>query len=132
MAATNEGGVDKPFSMGREVGVPDRRTFIRPPPMRAVMSAPPVPAEAQPFLQYLPTLADWIRKDRRPTRMELSLLRMFAPTAFRTIQSMTYDQIVTTASPFEADPTLGAYVKLLKSAQGRAWMTAVLADVQSM
>ena len=96
------------------------------------MTTPPVPPEALPFLQYLPILADWIRKDRRPTRMELSLLRMFAPAAFRTLQTLSYEQIVEMTTPYEADPALGEYVSLVRSDRGRAWMTAVLADVRSM
>ena len=96
------------------------------------MTTPPVLPEAQPFLQYLPILADWIRKDRRPTRMELSLLRMFAPAAFRTLQALSYGQIVEMTTPYEADPALGEYVKLVRSEQGRAWMMAVLVDVKAM
>ena len=96
------------------------------------MTAQAIPPDAQPFLQYLPMLADWIRKDRRPTRMELSLLRMFAPDAYRTVQALTYEQIVEMATPFEADASLGEYVRLVKSEQGRAWMTAVLADLRTM
>lgn len=96
------------------------------------MTGPPVPPEAQRFLQYLPMLADWIRKNRLPTPGELSLLRMFAPDAFRTVKALTYEQIVAMTSPFEEDPALGEYVKLIKSEQGHAWMTAVLSEVQKM
>ena len=96
------------------------------------MATPPVPPEAAPFLQYLPTLAEWIRTGRRPTRMELSLLRRFAPDAFRSVSALTYEEIVTLATPFEADPELGPYVRLVKSEQGRAWFAAVLADVKAM
>ncbi len=84
------------------------------------------------FLQYLPTLGDWIRRGRRPTRGELSLLRMFAPAAYRTVKSLTYDEIVAMATPYEADPNLGEYVKLVKSPQGRDWLNAVLADLRTM
>ena len=100
--------------------------------MRRGMSTPPVPPQAQPFLKYLPTFADWIRTNRRPTRLELSLLRRFAPDAFRTVQVLTYEEIVALAAPYETDPELGAYVRLVKSEQGRAWMTAVLDDVKAM
>lgn len=96
------------------------------------MSSPPVPPEARPFLQYLPTIAEWIRENRRPTRGELSLLRMFAPDAFRSLKGLTYEDVVALASPFETDPQLGQYVRLVKSDQGRAWLTSVLADVQRM
>ena len=96
------------------------------------MSPPAVPPEAQPFLRYLPTIAEWIRQNRRPTRGELSLLRMFAPDAFRSLKALSYEEIVRLADPFESDPQLGAYVKLVKSDQGRAWLTAVLADVRKM
>jgi len=96
------------------------------------MSTPPVPPQAQPFLQYLPTLADWIRRDRKPTRGELSLLRMFAPDAFRSLKSLTYEEIVALAIPFETDPELGAYVRLVKSDEGRSWLTSVLEDVKKM
>ena len=91
-----------------------------------------VPPQAQPFLQYLPTLADWIRRDRVPTRGELSLIRMFAPDAFRSLQSLTYEELLAIASPYEADAELGAYVRLVKSDQGRAWVTKVLDVVRTM
>ena len=96
------------------------------------MPTPPVPPNAQPFLQYLPAFADWIRTGRRPTRMELSMLRTFAPAAFRTVRALTYEEILVLAAPYERDPELGIYVRLIKSDEGRAWMTAVLADVKAM
>ena len=96
------------------------------------MSTPPVPPQAQPFLQYLPTLADWIRRDRKPTRGELTFLRMFVPDAFRSLKALTYEEIVALATPFETDPELGAYVRLVKSDEGRLWLTSVLEDVKKM
>ena len=96
------------------------------------MASPPIPPEAQPFLQYLPAVAGYIRANRRPSRGELSLLRMFAPGAFQTLRSLTYEEIVAQASPYEADPQFADYVRLVKSDQGRAWITAVLADVRTM
>ncbi len=96
------------------------------------MPSSTVPPEAQPFLQYMPMIADWIRKDRRPSRSELSLLRMFAPDAFRSLKVMTYDEIVALATPYETDPEYGEYVRLVKSEQGRRWVTAVLADIRAM
>ena len=123
VAALNVGGRDKPFFVRILKSVAD---------VRASMTKPPVPPEAQPFLQYLPTLADWIRTGRRPTRGELSLLRTFAPGAFNTVKALTYEEIVALASPYETDPDLGVYVRLVKSEEGRAWMTAVLADVKAM
>jgi len=96
------------------------------------MVTPPVPPEAQSFLQYLPMIAGFIRSNRRPSRGELSLLRTFAPGAFRTLRSLTYEQIVEYASPYEAHPELGGYVQLVKSDRGREWVTAVLVDIQTM
>lgn len=96
------------------------------------MGTLPVPAEAKPFLQYLPMLANFIQANRRPTRGELSLLRSFAPDAFRRLKALTYDEIITLSSPYETDAELGVYVRLVKSEQGRAWLTDVLAQVQSM
>lgn len=96
------------------------------------MAAPPVPPETRPFLQYLPTIANYIRANRRPSRGELSLLRMFAPGAFQTLRSLSYEEIVTFTSPYEADPQFAEYVRLVKSDQGRVWITAVLADVRTM
>ena len=96
------------------------------------MATPPIPPEATPLLQYLPALAQFIRSNRHPSRGELSLLRMFAPTAFQAVKSLSYEQIVTMASPYEADPELGEYVKLVKSDQGRAWLTAVLDELRTM
>jgi len=96
------------------------------------MASPPIPPEAQQFLQYLPTIANYIRANRRPSRGELSLLRMVAPGAFLTLRSLTYEEIVAYASPYETDPQFVDYVRLVKSDQGRAWITAVLADVRTM
>ena len=96
------------------------------------MSAPAVPPEAKPFLRYLPTLAEFIRSGRRPTRGELVLLRTFAPDAFRVVRALTYDEIVVLATPYETDPELGVYVRLVKSDQGRAWLGAVLDEVKKM
>ena len=96
------------------------------------MASPPIPPEARPFLQYLPTIANYIRANRRPSRGELSLLRMFAPGAFQTLRSLTYEEIVAYTSPYETDPQFADYVRLVKSDQGRAWITAVLADVRTM
>ncbi|HEV8594935.1 MAG TPA: hypothetical protein VGR51_05335 [Thermoplasmata archaeon] len=96
------------------------------------MATPPVPPEAKPFLQYLPTIAEYIRTNRRPSRGELSLLRTFAPGAFQMLKSLSYEEIVRLASSYETDPKLGVYVRLVKSEQGRAWVTAVLDDVKKM
>lgn len=96
------------------------------------MTTPAVPPEAQPFLQYLPTIAGYIRTNRRPSRGELSLLRMFVPGAFQTLRSLTYEQIVEYVSPWSSDPDLSEYVKLVKSEQGRAWVAAVLEDIRTM
>jgi len=96
------------------------------------MAAPPIPQDARAFLQYLPTIANYIRANRRPSRGELSLLRVFAPGAFQTLRSLSYEEIVAFASPYEADPQFAEYVRLVNSDQGRAWITAVLEDVRTM
>lgn len=96
------------------------------------MARPPVPPEAQPYLQYLPTIAEYIRKDRRPSRGELSLIRMFAPGAFQALRTLTYEQLVAYVAPYEADPQFADYVQLVRSERGRAWITAVLEDVRTM
>jgi hypothetical protein len=96
------------------------------------VGTPPVPDEAKPFLQYLPMLGSFIQSNRRPTRGELTLLQVFAPDAFRRLKSLTYDEIITLASPYEADPEFGVYVRLVKSDQGRAWITDVLTQMHSM
>lgn len=77
-------------------------------------------------------IADYIRTNRRPSRGELGLLRTFAPGAFRTLRTLTYDQIVEFATPYEGDPKFAEYVRLVKSDSGRAWITAVLEDVRTM
>ena len=100
--------------------------------MRTSMASPAVPPEARPFLQYLPTIAEYIRANRRPSRGELSLLRMFAPGAFQTLRALTYEEIVAFASPYEANPQFTEYVRLVKSSQGRAWIAAVLEDIRTM
>lgn len=91
-----------------------------------------MPPEAERFVQYIPTIADYIRRDRRPTRGELSLLRMFAPDAWRTLRTLTYEQIVEYASPYESHPEYGVYVALVKSEKGRSWITDVLGQIQKM
>lgn len=91
-----------------------------------------MPPEARQFLQYLPTIAEYIRANRRPSRGELSLLRTFAPAAFRGLKALTYEEIVSVASLYETDSELGVYVRLVKSDEGKAWITAVLADVKGM
>lgn len=96
------------------------------------MSTPDVPPEAKPFLQYLPTIAEYIRTNRRPSRGELAMLRAFAPGAFRTLRDLTYEEIVNLASSYETDPDLGVYVRLVMSDQGRAWVAAVLEDIKKM
>lgn len=60
------------------------------------------------------------------------MLRSFAPDAFRRLKALSYEEIITLSSPYETDPNLGAYVRLVKSEQGRAWLTDVLAQIQSM
>jgi hypothetical protein len=57
---------------------------------------------------------------------------VFAPGAFQTLRSLSYEEIVAFASPYEADPQFAEYVRLVKSDQGRAWITAVLEDVRTM
>jgi len=96
------------------------------------VSAPAIPPEAGPFLQYLPMIADYIRKNRRPSRGELSLLRTFVPQAFSALRTLTYEQILEFAAPYEADPQFTEYIRLVKSVQGRAWIIAVLEDVRRM
>jgi hypothetical protein len=96
------------------------------------MATPSVPPEAKPFLQYLPMIANLIQTNRRPSRGELSLLRMFAPDAFRRLKALSYEEVVVLSSPYESDPKLGEYVRLVKSDQGRAWLTDVLAQIHSM
>lgn len=96
------------------------------------MSTPPVPDEAKPLLQYLPMIANFIQTNRKPTRGELSLLRSFAPDAFRRLRALSYEEIITLTSPYETDPELGVYVRLVKSDQGRLWLTDVLGQIQSM
>ena len=96
------------------------------------MTTPPIPDEARPFVQYLPMLSNFIQSNRKPTRGELSLLRTFAPDAFRRLRGLTYEEIILLSSPFETDPEFGVYVRLVKSEQGRAWITDVLAQIQSM
>lgn len=96
------------------------------------VTAPAVPPEARQFLQYLPTIAEYIRKNRRPSRGELSLLRTFVPQAFGALRTLTYEQIVEFAAPYEVDPQFTEYVRLVKSDQGRAWIVAVLEDVRKM
>ena len=127
VAATNVGAHDKPFSSRVSV-----RTFMSRASFGTGVSAPPIPDEAKPFLQYLPMLANFIQSNRRPTRGELSLLRTFAPDAFRRLKALTYEEIVTLASPYETDSEFGVYVRLVKSEQGRAWLADVIAQIQSM
>jgi len=127
VAATNVGAHDKPFSSRVSV-----RTFMSRASFGTGVSAPPIPDEAKPFLQYLPMLANFIQSNRRPTRGELSLLRAFAPDAFRRLKALSYEEIVTLTSPFEADPSFAVYVRLVKSEQGRGWLTDVIAQIQSM
>lgn len=96
------------------------------------MGAPAIPDDAKPLLQYLPMIANFIRSDRRPSRGELSMLRSFAPDAFRRLRALSYDEIVGLVSPYESDPELGVYVRLVKSDQGRKWLTDVLALIRAM
>jgi len=127
VAATNVKAHDKPFS-NLALGTNVHAATI----VRRRVGTPTIPDEAKPFVQYLPMLANFIQSNRKPTRGELSLLRTFAPDAFRRLKALTYDEIVTLASPYETDAEFGVYVRLVKSEQGRAWLTDVLAQIQSM
>ena len=127
VAATNVRANDKPFSedaVGRNV----HEAFA----VRIGVGTEPIPDEARPFVQYLPMLSNFIQTNRRPTRGELTLLRMFAPDMFRRLQGLTYEEIITLASPFEEDAEYGVYVRLVKSDPGRAWITDVLAQIKSL
>lgn len=117
---------DKPFLIATKANVD------APFENRRRVTTPPIPPETQPFLRYLPTIAEFIRTDRRPSRGELSLVRMFAPDVFNGLRALTYEKIVELASPYEADEEFAPYVRLVKSGQGRAWLTDVLAQIKSM
>lgn len=81
-----------------------------------------IPQGAMKYLKYLPTIAKWVKTNKRISKLEMRIFKMLFSEPYRLLKSETYEQIRDVITPYKNDPNFGEYVRIALSSKGEAWL----------
>jgi len=85
-----------------------------------------IPSEAEKYLKHLPTIANWIRTNKRISGIEMALFKTLYGEVYRFLKQTTYEKIREVISPYQNDAQYGNYVRSALSPQGEQWIRYAL------
>jgi hypothetical protein len=85
-----------------------------------------IPPQAAQYLKHLPTIANWIQKNKRISGFDMAVFKIAYPEQYRFLKVVTYEQMAEAISPYKDDARYGHYIQLALSPQGEQWLRHAL------
>jgi len=85
-----------------------------------------IPPEAQKYLKHIPTIANWVQKNKQISGLEMALFKAAYKEPYLLLKQTTYEEIRRIITPYQNDPQYGNYVRIALSPQGESWLKYAL------